>query len=54
MSSRFLKGGKILPDAIDSGASITSIVDNSFTSYNAGRLREACQLLKSRILEVLE
>lgn len=51
MPSKFLKGKKILPDSIDSKTSLTSIVDNAFTSYNAGRLREACQLLKTKVLE---
>ncbi len=51
MTSKFLKGKKILPDAIDSRIDITKLVDNSFTSYNAGRLREACQLLNKKVLE---
>lgn len=48
---KFLKGKKIDPKPIDTSTSITDLVDNAFVSYNAGRLREACQLLADKILE---
>ncbi len=48
---KLLAGKKIDPKPIDSSISITELVDNSFVSYNAGRLREACQLFNEKILQ---
>ncbi len=48
---KLLAGKKIDPKPIDSSISITELVDNSFISYNAGRLREACQLFTKKILQ---
>jgi len=49
--SKFLTGKKIDPKPIDRPISITELVDNNFISYNAGRLREACQLFTDKILQ---
>ncbi|HEY8515952.1 MAG TPA: deoxyhypusine synthase [Candidatus Binatia bacterium] len=42
---------KIEPLAISPGISVQDLVDRCFLSYNAGRLREACQLFSRRMLE---
>ncbi|MEK6600538.1 MAG: deoxyhypusine synthase [Candidatus Binatota bacterium] len=49
--SDFLSGKKIDPNPINPSTSITELVDNNFVSYNAGRLREACQLFTDKILQ---
>jgi deoxyhypusine synthase len=45
-----LRGKKILPKKIDSSTSIVDLVDHTYMSYNAGRLREGCQLFVERML----
>jgi deoxyhypusine synthase len=45
-----LRGKKILPKKIDTKTSIVDLVDHTFMSYNAGRLREGCQLFVERML----
>lgn len=45
-----LAGKRIDPRPIHPRTSITELVDNNFVSYNAGRLREACQLYAEKIL----
>ncbi len=42
---------KIDPLPIGPGTSIVELVDRCFLSYNAGRLREACQLFARKMLE---
>jgi deoxyhypusine synthase len=49
--SKFLSGKQIDPPAIGKGISLSSLIDETFLAYNAGRLREACQLLATRMLE---
>ena len=49
--SRFLKRPRIDPQVIDRTVSLTELVDRTFLSYNAGRLREACQLLTQKMLD---
>ncbi len=49
--SDLLKGSKIDPKPIYPSISLAELVDNSFLSYNSGRLREACQLFTSKILQ---
>lgn len=49
--SEFLSGKKIDPKPINPSTSITELVDNNFVSYNAGRLREVCQLFTDKILQ---
>lgn len=45
-----LRGKKILPKKIDTKTSLVDLVDHTFMSYNAGRLREGCQLFVERML----
>lgn len=49
-TSTFLKGKRIYPDPIEKGAKVADLIDNAFTSYNAGRLREACRLMNEKML----
>ncbi|HSP06882.1 MAG TPA: deoxyhypusine synthase [Acidobacteriota bacterium] len=46
-----IQGKKILPKKIDSSISVVDLVDQTFSSYNAGRLREGCQLFVDRMLQ---
>jgi deoxyhypusine synthase len=46
-----IPGRKIAPRKIDSSISLTQLIDEAFLSYNAGRLREGCQLFAERMLE---
>jgi len=46
-----IPGRKIAPKKIDSSISVTQLIDETFLSYNAGRLREGCQLFSERMLE---
>jgi deoxyhypusine synthase len=41
---------RIDPPALTAGASLTTIVEEAFLSYNAGRLREACRLFTQKML----
>ena len=50
-SSRFLRGGKIDPLRITGSESAADLIDGTFLAYNAARLREACQLFTTRMLE---
>lgn len=47
---KFLSGKRILPESITADTTITQIVENAFTAYNAARLREACLILKEKML----
>ncbi len=49
--SRFLAGARIAPRPIEAGISVQALVDDAFAAYNAGRLREGCQLYTRRMLE---
>src|SRR5262249_27342155 len=42
---------RIDPPGLAADASITRLVDEVFLSYNAGRLREACQLYTQKMLD---
>lgn len=44
-------GPKIDPRPVDPAISVTELVDQTFLSYNAGRLREAAQLFVRKMLE---
>ena len=50
-SSRFLRGQRIDPRRIDGAETIADLIDGTFLAYNAARLREAAQLLTSKMLE---
>ena len=42
---------RIQPPAVTAQASLPDLIDDVFLSYNAGRLREGCQLFVNRMLE---
>lgn len=44
-------GPKIDPRPVDSSISVVKLIDQTFLSYNAGRLREAAQLFSRKMLE---
>jgi deoxyhypusine synthase len=48
--SKFLGGKKIDPLPISPSTTLVELVENNFISYNAGRLREACQLFVDKML----
>lgn len=50
-SASFLKGSRISPKAITGREKVADLVDETFLAYNAGRLREACQLFTTRMLK---
>ena len=49
--SKWLQGGRIAPRRIDGSESAADLIDGTFLAYNAARLREACQLYTSKMLE---
>jgi len=49
--SKFSNFKKLNPSQIPGDVKITELVDKYFLSYNAARLREACQLFSDKILE---
>lgn len=49
-SSQFLRGATIDPQAITGRESVAELIDGAFLAYNAGRLREACQVLVQKVL----
>ena len=49
--SRFLKGQRIDPKRIDGTETAADLIDGTFLAYNAARLREACQLFTSKMLD---
>lgn len=48
---KYLSGKKIDPSPITAQTSLVELIENNFVSYNAGRLREACQLFVEKMLE---
>ncbi|HET9455104.1 MAG TPA: deoxyhypusine synthase, partial [Gemmatimonadaceae bacterium] len=49
--SKFLKGRRIEPRRIDGTETAADLIDGTFLAYNAARLREACQLFTTKMLE---
>ncbi len=49
--SRFLKGQRILPNAITGTETAADLIDNAFLAYNGARLKEACHLFTQKMLE---
>jgi deoxyhypusine synthase len=49
--SKFLRGGKIEPRRIDGSETAADLIDGTFQAYNAARLREACQLFTTKMLD---
>jgi deoxyhypusine synthase len=50
-TSRFLRGGRIEPRRIDGSETAADLIDGTFLAYNGARLREACQLFTTKMLE---
>jgi deoxyhypusine synthase len=50
-SGPYLRGQRIDPTAITGAEQVADLVDNAFLAYNAGRLREGCQLFTTRMLQ---
>jgi deoxyhypusine synthase len=50
-SANFLRGLRIAPPPITGTETAADLIDSAFLAYNAGRLREACQLFTERMLE---
>ena len=50
-SAPYLRGQRIDPRAITGKESVAELVENAFLAYNAGRLREGCQLFTQRMLD---
>jgi deoxyhypusine synthase len=46
----FLSGRAIAPKGIHAKTSVVELVENAFLAYNAGRLREACQVFVQKML----
>jgi len=49
-SHSHLRGRRINPTAITGSETAADLIDNAFLAYNAGRLREACELFSERML----
>lgn len=49
--SKYLSGKRIVPAPIPKNVTVEALVDSYFQAYNAGRLREACQLFANKMLE---
>src|SRR4051812_9194750 len=50
-SAPYLRGQRIDPKGTTGKESVAELIDNAFLAYNAGRLREGCQLFTQRMLE---
>jgi deoxyhypusine synthase len=48
--NELLKGEKIRPKSVSSTDSLTDLIDSTFLSYNAGRIREVCQIFTKKML----
>ena len=49
--SKYLRGKRIDPAAIEKNVVVADLIDEAFLAYNAARLREACQLFTKKMLE---
>jgi deoxyhypusine synthase len=50
-SAPYLRGQRIDPRGITGKETVADLVENAFLAYNAGRLREGCQLFTQRMLD---
>jgi deoxyhypusine synthase len=48
---RYLSGASIRPRPVGPGERAADLIENGFLAYNAGRLREACELFTQKMLE---
>ena len=51
MKKKFLSGKRIDPRPIKKNVNVVDLVERHFQAYNAGRLREACELFAEKMLE---
>ena len=49
--SKYLRGPRIDPRSIDGTETAADLIDSAFLAYNAARLREACGLFTTKMLE---
>ena len=49
--SKHLSGPRIDPARVHGGMTVDELVDGTFASYNAGRLREGCRLFTEKMLD---
>ncbi len=49
--SKYLGGPAIEPQPVNPDWSVAELIDDGFNAYNAGRLREACQLFTQKVLD---
>src|ERR687898_1783325 len=49
--SKFLQGRRIDPAPITKKQTVADLIDEAFLAYNAARLREACQLFTTKMLQ---
>ncbi|MGD9140100.1 MAG: deoxyhypusine synthase [bacterium] len=47
----YLTGRRIMPRAISPEYTVTDLIDRTFNAYNAGRIKEACNLIVRRLSE---
>ena len=50
-ASQFLRGQRIDPRRIDGTETVADLIEGTYLAYNAGRLREACQLFTEKMLD---
>ena len=50
-SKNHLQGRTISPRPLTGKESLSELIQHAFTAYNAGRLREACELLTRKVLQ---
>jgi len=50
-SAAYLRGQAISPPPVRGDLSVAELVDGTFLAYNAGRLRDACRLFTTKMLE---
>lgn len=50
-ASRFLRGQRIMPRKITGKERVVDLIEGTYLAYNAGRLREGCQLFADKMLE---
>src|SRR5918999_981071 len=49
-SAPYLRGQRIDPQAVTGKETVADLIDNAFLAYNAGRIREGCQLFTRLML----
>jgi deoxyhypusine synthase len=47
--SKFLKGKRIFPEAIQGNLSVKNLIDDYFNGYNAARIQETCHLVSQKM-----